>query len=70
MRFAADRAAVRIEAIVYARHLGVGYSGYWEAASLARTTNDRLPVYPVSDLLGPLAPAYDDIADYFHAPVG
>jgi hypothetical protein len=48
--------APRIEAIVSTLHLGVGYAGWWEAASLAWATHERLRIYPVTDLRGPVQP--------------
>jgi hypothetical protein len=39
--------AARIEALVRSHHLGVGYAGYWDAASLQWTTHDRIAPIPL-----------------------
>ena len=50
--------AARIEALVRAQHLAVGYAGYWGAQGLDWTSHGRLRVYPVFDWLGPVKPMY------------
>jgi hypothetical protein len=50
--------AVPIEALVRSQHLGVGYAGYWDAASLDWTTDERLHIYPVTDVFGPVEPMF------------
>ena len=57
-RPAAVSQARQIEAVVQNLHLGVGYAGYWEAAGLSWTTNERLHVYPVTDVGGQIEPMY------------
>jgi hypothetical protein len=39
--------ATRIEAVVRTHHLGIGYAGYWDAASLQWSTDDRLAPIPL-----------------------
>jgi hypothetical protein len=50
--------AGRIEALVRSQHLGVGYAGYWNAASLDWSDHERLRVYPLTDRFGPTQPMY------------
>ena len=57
-RPAAVSQARQIEAVVQKLHLGVGYAGYWEAAGVSWTTNERLHVYPVTDIGGHIQPMY------------
>jgi hypothetical protein len=52
----AVRQASRIEVAVRTMHLGVGYAGYWDAAGLTWTSQERLHVYPVTDANGPIKP--------------
>lgn len=51
----AVRVLERIEAVVRTGHLGVGYAGYWNAASLTWSSAGRLRIYPITDVAGPAA---------------
>jgi hypothetical protein len=50
--------AARLEHLITSHHLGRGYAGYWEAASLQWTTHDRLRVRPVFLYAGRARPMY------------
>jgi hypothetical protein len=60
--------AKQIESVVRARGLSVGYTGYWNAASLDWSTRERLHVYPITDRFGPTQPMYLARADAWYRP--
>ncbi|MFL5828775.1 MAG: hypothetical protein ACJ76X_02560 [Solirubrobacteraceae bacterium] len=50
------RQAGRIEALVRAHHLSIGYAGYWDAAPLDWLSHERLHVYPLTRVFGHTEP--------------
>jgi hypothetical protein len=60
--------ASRIEALVRAQHLTVGYAGYWDAASIDWSSHNRLHVYPLTDRFGPTEPMYLARVDAWYRP--
>jgi hypothetical protein len=60
--------AARIETLVRSEHLGVGYAGYWNAASLDWSSHERLHVYPLTDRFGHTEPMYLGRADAWYRP--
>lgn len=57
-----------IEAVVGSEHLGVGYAGYWNAASLTWSSDGHLRVYPITDVAGPAAPMFLARAAAWYVP--
>jgi hypothetical protein len=60
--------AARIESLVRSEHLGVGYAGYWNAASLDWSSHERLRVYPLTDKFGHTEPMYLARVDAWYRP--
>jgi hypothetical protein len=60
--------AAQIQALVRSQRLGVGYAGYWDAASADWITHERLNIYPLTDRFGPVEPMYQNRVAAWYAP--